>query len=195
MNAARIGLYKSWVANIDEGWTRWLLEQYAFPYTTIADADVRKGNLRERFDVIVLPDQIPRRIIAGHQPGDRSREGPWNPVPAEYQGGIGEAGVEALKMFVQAGGRLITFDAASDLPLQSFGGVFAHIRNTIIADGPDDVLLSGLGGAAGRGPRAACRLRHDRAAGRLLRRLSRLRDRRADGGQHRALRRRSRRRC
>ena len=116
---------------MDEGWTRWLLEQYAFPYTTIVDADVRKGNLRERFDVIVLPDQAPRRIVAGHQPGDRSREGPWNPVPAEYQGGIGEAGVEALKLFVQAGGRLITFDAASDLPLQSFGGVFAHIRNTI----------------------------------------------------------------
>ncbi len=131
VSPARVGLYKSWVANMDEGWTRWLLEQYAFPYATIVDADVRKGNLRERFDVIVLPDQAPRRIVAGHQPGDRSREGPWNPVPAEYQGGIGEAGVEALKLFVQAGGRLITFDAASDLPLQSFGGVFAHIRNTI----------------------------------------------------------------
>jgi hypothetical protein len=48
-----------------------------------------------------------------------------------YQGGIGEVGVDALKMFVQAGGRLITFDAASDLPLESFGGVFAHIKNTV----------------------------------------------------------------
>ncbi len=62
--------------------------------------------LRDRFDVIVLPDQAPRRIVAGHQPTDRPREGPWGPVPPEYQGGIGEAGVEALKMFVQAGGRL-----------------------------------------------------------------------------------------
>ena len=52
-------------------------------------------------------------------------------MPPEYQGGIGDSGVEALKMFVQAGGRLITFDAASDLPLQSFGGVFAHIKNTV----------------------------------------------------------------
>ena len=107
LKAARIGLYKSWVANMDEGWTRWLLEQYAFPYTTITDADVRKGRLGERFDVIILPDQQPRRIVSGHQPGDRPREGPWNTVPAEYQGGIGEPGVEALKQFVSAGGRLV----------------------------------------------------------------------------------------
>jgi hypothetical protein len=131
LRPARIGLYKSWVANMDEGWTRWLLEQYAFPYTTITDADVRKGGLRDRFDVIILPDQAPRRIVSGHQPSDRPRVGPWNPVPVEYQGGIGDPGVEALKIFVQAGGRLVTFDGASDLPLQSFGGVFAHIRNTI----------------------------------------------------------------
>jgi len=131
VRAARIGLYKSWVANMDEGWTRWLLEQYAFPYTTLTDADVRNGTLRDRFDVIFLPDQAPRRIIAGHQPSDRPREGPWGPVPPEYQGGIGESGVEALKIFVQSGGRLIAFDAASDLPLQSFGGIFAHIKNTV----------------------------------------------------------------
>ncbi len=131
LKIARVALYKSWVANMDEGWTRWLLEQYAFPYSTITDADVRKGRLGDRFDVIILPDQQPRRIVSGHQPGDRPREGPWNPVPVEYQGGLGEAGVDALKQFVSAGGRLVTFDAASDLPLQQFGGAFARIRNVI----------------------------------------------------------------
>jgi hypothetical protein len=130
---ARIGLYKSWVANMDEGWTRWLFEQYGFPYTTLTDADVRMGGLHERFDVVVLPDQAPRRIIAGHQPSDRPAVGPWGPVPPEYQGGIGEAGLQALKAFVERGGRLVTFDAASDLPLQSFGGPFAGIRNVISA--------------------------------------------------------------
>ena len=81
----RIGLYKSWVANMDEGWTRWLLEQYGFPYATLTDADVRAGALRDRFDVIILPDQTPRRIVAGHQPTDRPREGPWGPVPASIR--------------------------------------------------------------------------------------------------------------
>jgi hypothetical protein len=131
IRVARTGLYKSWVANIDEGWTRWLFEQYAFPFTSITNADVKAGALAERFDVIILPDQTPARIIDGHQPGDRQRVGPSNSVPAEYQGGIGAAGIEALKAFVQAGGTLITFDAASDLPLQRFGGIFEHVRNPI----------------------------------------------------------------
>jgi hypothetical protein len=133
VRASRIGLYKSWVANMDEGWTRWLFEQYGFPYTTLTDADVRQGGLHERFDVIVQPDQAPRRITAGHQPSDRPTVGPWGPVPPEYQGGIGDAGVRALKAFVESGGRLVTFDGASDLPLQSFGGPFAGIRNVISA--------------------------------------------------------------
>ena len=127
----RIGLYKSWVANMDEGWTRWLLEQYAFAYTTLTDADVRKGDLRDRFDVVILPDQDPRRILSGHRPGDRPRLGPWNPVPVQYQGGIGEPGLDALKQFVRAGGRLVTFDSASDLPLQQFGEAFESIRNVV----------------------------------------------------------------
>jgi hypothetical protein len=131
VRAARVGLYKSWIANMDEGWTRWLLEQFGFSYATLADAEIRAGNLRARFDVIVLPDQAPRRIVAGHQPSDRPASGPWGPVPPEYQGGIGDAGVQALKAFVEAGGRLVTFDAASDLPIESFGGPFAHIKNVV----------------------------------------------------------------
>ena len=128
--ARRIGLYKSWVANIDEGWTRWLLEQYGFPYATLVDRDVRAGDLRRSFDVIILPRQSPAAIVRGHEPSASSRhDGPSNPVPPEYQGGIGESGVEALKRFVHDGGTLVTLDAASDLPLERFGGVFERIRD------------------------------------------------------------------
>jgi hypothetical protein len=131
---ARTGLYKSWVANIDEGWTRWIFEQYGFPYMSLTDADVRAGNLRARFDVIVLPDQSPRRIVQGHRPDDRpSTPGPWNPVPPQYQGGIGDAGLAALKAFVEAGGTLVTLDEASDLAIERFGGIFDRI--TDVTDG------------------------------------------------------------
>jgi hypothetical protein len=130
VGARRIGLYKSWVANMDEGWTRWLLEQYAFAYTTLVDRDIRAGGLRARFDVIILPDQSPDGIVRGHPASVPSRrDGPSNPVPAEYQSGIGEVGVDALKRFVTEGGTLLALDEASDLVLQRFGGVFDRIHD------------------------------------------------------------------
>ena len=61
----RIGLYQSWVASMDEGWTRFIFDQNHIPYTRLVDADVRKGGLDQRFDVIVLPDNSGRAITAG----------------------------------------------------------------------------------------------------------------------------------
>jgi hypothetical protein len=107
----RIGLYKSWVANMDEGWTRWVLEQYGFTYQTLTDADVREGDL-SRLDAIILPSQSPRSILHGHAPGR---------MPPEYVGGIGLEGALALKTFVERGGTLIALDAASGLPIEQFG--------------------------------------------------------------------------
>jgi hypothetical protein len=129
--AARIGLYKSWVANMDEGWTRWLLEQYGFPYVSLTNADVRAGDLRHRLDVIILPAQGATAIVDGHQPWMRPTNPPrpWNPPPPEYQGGMGEEGVAALQQFVREGGTLVTFDEASELVLDRFGGPFARISS------------------------------------------------------------------
>ena len=57
MKRPRIGLYKSWMADIDEGWTRWLFEQFGFAYTSLRNADIQAGNLRARFDSIVFADE------------------------------------------------------------------------------------------------------------------------------------------
>ena len=54
----RIGLYKSWMANMDEGWTRWLLDQYAFDYDTLHDDDIRTRDLAQ-YDAIILPGPEP----------------------------------------------------------------------------------------------------------------------------------------
>jgi hypothetical protein len=109
IRAPRIGVYAPWTGgNIDEGWTRWVLEQYEFAYTTIHNVDIRAGGLRRLFDAIVLPDQAPRDIIDGLSNAT---------VRPEYRGGIGEAGVEALTRFVAEGGTLITLGAASDLAI------------------------------------------------------------------------------
>jgi len=108
---ARIALYKPWLENVDEGWTRWLLERYEFPFRNITDADVRAGNLRAQFDAIILPSAQPERLIAGHAAGT---------VPPEYAGGLSQAGVDALKAFVDAGGTLICLDQSGDLAITMF---------------------------------------------------------------------------
>jgi len=98
LKAPRIALYKSWRASMDEGWTRWLLEQYEFPYRNIHNPEVRAGNLRENFDVIVIPSISTDAVINGHRPGT---------MPPKYLGGITDGGVNNLKQFIEEGGTLI----------------------------------------------------------------------------------------
>lgn len=111
LHLPRIGIYQSWVPASDEGWTRWVLEGCAFGFTSLHDDDVRAGNLQARFDVIILPDQETRSIIDGHSPES---------MPALYAGGLGEAGVSALKGFVQKGGTLVAINRACAVPIEKF---------------------------------------------------------------------------
>jgi len=115
----RVGLYKPWVASIDEGWTRWLLEQYGFPFSSLTDQDMRRGGLRARFDAIVLPDMDAERLRSGHAPLS---------MPPEYVGGLGDDGVAALQEFVRAGGTLIAIDSASQFAIETLS---LPVRDTL----------------------------------------------------------------
>jgi hypothetical protein len=90
---------------MDEGWTRWLLEQFGFAYMTVHNADIQAGGLRSKFDTIVVPDQPANSIENGHRAGS---------MPAEYVGGLGAKGAAALKEFAEAGGTLIFLNGASE---------------------------------------------------------------------------------
>jgi hypothetical protein len=105
-------LYKPWVESIDEGWTRWILEQHEFPFRSLSDADIRRGALRTALDVIILPDMPPDRLVSGHAPGT---------MPPEYTGGIGPEGVDALVQFVHAGGTLVTLDSSGGFAIEALG--------------------------------------------------------------------------
>jgi hypothetical protein len=106
LKAPRIGIYQSWQPSMDEGWTRWILDRYEFEYTKLHNEDVKAGNLRQRFDVILLPDQRTNSILEGSN--DRTQV-------AEYKGGIGDAGWEALQRFVADGGTLVALGEATNL--------------------------------------------------------------------------------
>lgn len=111
-DAPRIAIYQSYDPSMDEGWTRWVLDAYDIPFDTLHDAQVRAGNLRARFDAIVLPSQPAREIRAGRAAGS---------VPPEYAGGLGETGAAALREFVRAGGTLVALEEASEYAIELLG--------------------------------------------------------------------------
>ncbi|MGD9344557.1 MAG: M14 family metallopeptidase [Candidatus Aminicenantes bacterium] len=114
LKPVRLGLYKSWTSSMDEGWTRWVLEQYEFRYTSVFDDDIRKGALEKKWDVLLLPDfRDSETIVEGLSDQD---------VPPEYAGGIGEVGVKNIKDFVRRGGTLITLNSSAQ-----FGIEFLHL--------------------------------------------------------------------
>lgn len=129
--APRVGLYQSWSPSMDEGWTRWIFDQYDIAYTTIHDADVRAGRLGDRFDVVVLPQQSPRRIIEGREPGT---------IDPRYVGGLGDEGVAALRSFVEGGGTLVALDEASTFAIQYLD---LPVRNVVDGLAQQDFYIPG----------------------------------------------------
>jgi hypothetical protein len=121
----RVAMYQgNWGGNMDEGWTRLLLEDFEIPYTTVRDADITGGELGERFDVVILPDESLDRLT-----------GDWEQpevYPDDFRSGFGQEGVAALEAFVEAGGTLVTFAQAGDLAIDGFG---LAVRN-IVGDVP-----------------------------------------------------------
>ena len=108
----RIGIYKSWMSNMDEGWTRFVFDTCNVPYKSVFDADIKQGGLASNFEVIILPSQRARDIVEGNAPAS---------YPAEFLGGISTTGTTNLKQFVEAGGTLICFDASCELAIKNLG--------------------------------------------------------------------------
>lgn len=103
--APRIGLYRAYVPSMDEGWTRWLFDEFGFAQIKLLNAEIQSGSLRQKFDTIVIPDQSRQTIAEGYNAGE---------MPPEFTGGLGEKGAASLKDFVEHGGTLILLNHASD---------------------------------------------------------------------------------
>ena len=112
----RIGLYKSHVPAIDEGWTHWIIEHghpyfLKLRYAEIEDSEIRESGLATKYDAIIIPDQPRAAILNGHRTGT---------MPPEYTGGLGADGVKGLREFVEQGGTLVCLNRASDFAIEQF---------------------------------------------------------------------------
>ncbi len=108
----RIAIYKGFVPSMDEGWTRWIVEHFGWDYESAGNAVIRAGNLKDKFDVIVFADQTTNALQNGYRKGA---------MPDEYTSGLGSEGAESLKAFVEAGGRLVFFNDATEYAVEQLG--------------------------------------------------------------------------
>jgi len=118
-HSVRVGIYKGSMGNMDEGWTRYVFDTFNVPYTSAPDAEIRQGALNSKYDVLLFPSQRSSDILNGNAADS---------LPAEYTGGITEAGVKNLKEFVNSGGTLICFDASCEMAIKQFN---LPVRNVL----------------------------------------------------------------
>ena len=116
---------------MDEGWTRWLLEQYGFEIANISNGEVQRGDLRNRFDVIVLPAERPQTILDGFAKGT---------TQPRYEGGVGFTGARALDEFVRQGGTLVCLNQSSDFAIEQ---LHLPVANVVAGLPRTDYFLSG----------------------------------------------------
>ncbi len=135
----RVGLYQSWRGNMDEGWTRYVFDDLGIPYTTLHNdyfkgTKEKKTDIKADYDVIVFADENGTQIKSGQRgaggqrgaaPGGTAAGGaparqPQSTTPPEFEGGIEQAGVDALKAFVEKGGTVVLLNGACTLAFNEF---------------------------------------------------------------------------
>jgi hypothetical protein len=114
----RIGLWDQYGGSMPSGWTRWLLEQYEFDFERVFPQTLDAGNLKAKFDVIILPDGgIPENAAGGG--GFGGRQPSADDVPAEYRGHLGRVSIDKtvpqLKRFAEEGGAIIAYGGSAVL--------------------------------------------------------------------------------
>ncbi len=124
LSAPRVALWDRYNGSMPSGWTRWLLEQFEFPFDVIYSPRIDAGKLREKYDAIIFVTAAIPAPGVKPPPAQRPRN-----LPAEYEDHIGrispDKSVPALKEFLQAGGSIIAIGSSTNLayhlglPLQS----------------------------------------------------------------------------
>ena len=117
----RIGLWDQYGGSMPSGHTRWLFEQFEFPYTVVYPQTLDAGNLSEKYDVLVFQGgAIPAPAGEGQgRRGGFGREIDPSTIPEEFRGWLGrvtpEKTIPQLKRFLEDGGTIITVGSSTAL--------------------------------------------------------------------------------
>ena len=142
----RLGVYQPWIGSMDEGWTRWVLEQYGFTAVAIHPEDFTSP-LADKVDVLILADDA-RVPIAGAQAG-RGGRGPstgsgqaadGRAVRPEYAYQLTASDLQGFEQFVRGGGTVVCLSNASTFAIQQLK---LPVKNVVAGLRPEEFFLRG----------------------------------------------------
>jgi len=138
LKPVRIGLWDQYGGSMPSGWTRWLFEQYEFPFEVVFPSTLDAGNLNAKYDVLVFVDgAIPERDGAGR--GGFGAQPAADAIPAEFRGWLGRVTVSKtvpeIKKFVENGGTVLTIGSSTALGHH----LGLPIRDALVERGPGGV--------------------------------------------------------
>jgi len=137
----RVAIYSAWSNTQNLGWYRLTFEKFGVPYDLIFKEQVKQGNLRAKYDVILMAEQnlgrqqslaVPAAKPQSYQKSDKYKFLGMYGETADMSGGLGQDGVDAIGAFLDGGGTLIAVGDAARLPIE-FG--FAHTVDKVTVPG------------------------------------------------------------
>jgi len=123
VRAPRVALWDQYGGSMVSGWTRLVLENFGFDYTVVFPQQITSGNLRDDFDVLILPSGA----LAMAKELAVERDGGWpaprvpdkERIPAQYQHMLGNLNtpeaISALRVFLERGGHIVATGSSSSL--------------------------------------------------------------------------------
>ncbi len=123
----RVAIYSGWSGTQNLGWYRLTFDQFGVPYDLIYKEQVKPGNLRAKYDVILMAEQNLGRVASlaapaakpqPYQKSDKYKFLGMYGETADMSGGLGQDGVDAIGAFLDGGGTLIAVGEAARLPIE-----------------------------------------------------------------------------
>ena len=125
----RIGIFRAWSSAVDEGWTRFVLENYDFTFNTLTPQDIKQGNLSDNYDVILFPDYDRSFILDGME-SPKNRYSRKEKYPIKYRKGIGRQGTNEVLKFVNSGGVIVTVNGSCEFAIKDLSAPATNILET-----------------------------------------------------------------
>jgi hypothetical protein len=118
ISPARVGVYQNWGGNMQEGWMRFVLDEFRIPYRILHNREIREKNMAAKFDVLLFNNVSKERLHNGKIPQRYRRW--YSPLPEKYRGGIEKEGFDNLVEFLKKGKTLVFIGSSCQYAIEKF---------------------------------------------------------------------------